>query len=265
MLSNALEEMVSGFFIDCGFSVSKIAETDTEVPDLLVKAQDHWYLVEIKDKKTDQTLMELLESSIPGERTLPLGKRNRLSGIIRKGVGQLESYQGNGHQFNLLWFTLNEMTLEKLVLRDGETSLSWVEDLTQRQLFSTLYGYVDVNCYASDGSFFETGCFYFCNSEFYRFQQLHAVFIQTSKELILCVNDLSDRYADFCRSSLYQSLVQQGILIVEPYKRETENHCLLVDGDVDRNDIRTVSQYLMARYHLLHVRPYQYVLVNLPV
>jgi hypothetical protein len=266
MALNKQEAAVQEFFLSRGFVVSKIPEADEQTPDFLVKDREHQYLVEVKDKRTNQTLMELLESPLPGDKSLPLGYQNRLAGIIRKSVDQLVSYTEAPEIFKVIWFALNEMTLDKWILRQGEPSPPFLEKVTQRQLFTTLYGYRDIEGYTQNGTSFKTGCFYFRNSDFFRYRkQLQAVIIHTTEEIVFCINDLSEQYHEFCRTALYHKWQCEGMLIIEPSKMEAERGCLVVDGDVDRNDANLVIHHLVQRYNLRHVRLYEFDLFNYPL
>jgi hypothetical protein len=259
------EFSVQDFLQSHGFTVSKISETDRQMPDFLVQDQNHEYIIEVKGKETDQSFMALLESPTPGKKELSLGYRDRLSGIIRKGVNQLDSYESGNSKFKVVWFALNTIQLEKVYLREGETSLPWLENIVGRQLFSTLYGHVDVEGYTHNRKFFQSGCFYFTNSEFFRYKQLHAVVIQSTEGLLLCVNDLSDRYHELRETRLHQLFKQKGLFVAEPYRIEEEGRCLLVHGDIDRRDEGAVIAFLIQKYNLLDLKVYNYVLFNMPL
>ena len=223
------------------------------------------YVIEVKSKKTDEVFMALLESRVPGEKTLSLGYRNRLSGIIRKGANQLDSFTCGNDEFKLLWFALGTIRLEKIMLREGEKSLRWLENIVGRQLVSTLYGQVDVEGYNQNSEFFQSGCFYFLNSEFFRYKQLNAVVIQSTEGLLLCVNDLSEKYEEFLNSHLYNYFKKECQFIIDPKRMEIEGRCLVVHGNIDRKNDGVVIHHLIQKYNLRDLRVYKHVLVNMPL
>jgi len=265
MVLDKNETRVKEFLESNGFNVTKISESDEEMPDFLVHDDYQDYVIEVKSRETDKSFMSLLESRTPGEKTLSLGYRNRLSGIIHKVVNQIDSFSVGNHKFKLLWFVLETVTLEKIMLREGEKSLLWLEDMNGRQLVSTLYGLVEVGGYNENGDYFDSGCFYYLNSEFFRYKQLSAVVIQTTEGLLLCVNDLSKKYVEFLDSFLFKLFAKTCQFVIDPKRMEEEGRCLVVYDSVDRKNEDKVYRHVIQKYNLMDLRVNNFVLVNMPL
>ena len=93
-----------------GFTVKYIreeAKAERRSADLKVSENVYTYYIEIKTKgddeqKINQDRKELLEKGVM-HRSEGVGRRNRLSGIIRHGADQLRDYPYGDGYFKLIW------------------------------------------------------------------------------------------------------------------------------------------------------------------
>jgi hypothetical protein len=244
------EVAVRDFLQHHGFTVTKIPETPQlgqQTPDFLAEIEGARYVVEVKSREKDRAFEELFVSHVPGEKTVTMDRKNRLSKIIEGGTSQLESFEGTGNEWKILWFYAANL---------------WYDSIVAWQLLSTVYGLKELEGYTTAGQHVEAGCFYFSHNDFNRRRQLDAIVIHGIDEVVLCVNNFASRCDEFRHSSLYKRL---ELTIIDPELLEKENRCFIADGDVDRRNPRAVLEYIAAKYGLHHVKGSNYFLFNLPL
>ena len=164
-------------------------------------------------------------------RTIELKHNNRLSGIVRKASNQLSSTSGNKeHDLRILWVTAVGMNAEAKMV----------------QFKATLYG--STNILTANGDLLQ--CYFFRNSDFYRFQNiLDGAIIgashgnQTTNSL--CLNPYSPNWANL-RNSPFATKFPTGI--IDPVEEERDGTAMIVDSDVDRNNPKEVIKFLEGKY-----------------
>lgn len=240
------EKQVRKYLETLGFHVTKIPESPLrQEPDFLVRDEVSQYLIEIKDKD-NQKFIDLLNSQ-PANDKVNLEFDNSISAIIRDSARQLDSYEGQGEIFKILWFFVGANIFDSSI---------------SMQIGKTLYGLQELEGYKRSGEFFQTLCFYFTYSEFYRCKQLDAVIVQSSEEKVLCVNDFSSKRDSLRQARLYQHFYQNGLQIIEPSK----SHCYVADDfTLDRKNSKEVAEYVGRKYDLKKITAYTYSLFNLPL
>ncbi|MCB9101267.1 MAG: hypothetical protein H6632_17140 [Anaerolineales bacterium] len=246
------ERQAENFLKSHGLTVTKIPESsvqDEKTPDFLVEDGNSGYIVEVKDRE-DQKFMALFESHIPGEKTVGLEYDNRISAIIKQAVNQLNTFDETNRRFKILWFYIDSPLFS---------------DLLSRKIGFTLYGLQEVEGFYRNGTRFQTGCFYFTDSEFFRCKELDAVVVQGANETELCINDFSVRSQDLRQSKIYQLFIEEGLHLIEPSKIEAERRCFIADCSINRRNSEAVLDYIKNKYNLRHVTPYNYTLFNLPL
>ncbi|MDP1624192.1 MAG: hypothetical protein Q8L64_00330 [bacterium] len=240
------ENKVYEYLMSLGFIVTKIPESSQQTPDFLVSDKVSQYVIEVKDKD-NQKFIDLID----GKNTygkVNLEYDNVISGIIREGVSQLDSYDSQEKVFRIIWFFIDTNFF------GGSLSL---------QIGKTLYGLQEIEGYRVNGEFFKTICYYFTFSEFFRNKQLDAVIVQSPTESILCVNDFSAQRDEFRQTRLYQSFVENNLYIIEPSK----SRCCVADNftSLDRKNSKAVADYIGKKYNLREITAYSYNLVSLPI
>lgn len=253
MSSTYGENTVKNLLQSFGFVVNKIPELpkqELKTPDFLVTDEGAQYLIEVKDKE-DKKFIALFNGRIPGKKTVGLKYDNTISGIIKEGANQLDAYDKNGNKFKLLWFFIDS------ALFGGQVS---------RQIGWTLYGLREIEGYSRGGKFFQTGCFYFTYSDFYKHEQLDAVIVQGPNETVLCMNDFSSRSNELRQSKIYQLFEEKGFHIIEPSQLEKDSRCFIADDfSISRKDSESVANYIGRKYDLQQITAYDFSMFNLPL
>lgn len=137
-----------------GAKVEEIPTSSTEESDLLATLDGCRLLIEEKTKFDDPTRMRERGATLRSGKihiaTTPIAPSNRLSGIVRKAVSQLQSSSTEvEYDLRAIWFT-------------GTGTVAKAKYL---QFIATLYGSTGV--YEKDRAGLKT-CYFFRNSEFYR-------------------------------------------------------------------------------------------------
>lgn len=240
------ENEVRNYLQSLDFTVIKIPESSQQTPDFLVNDEVSRYVIEVKDKD-NQKFIDLVNGE-NADGKVNLEYDNVISGIIKEGVSQLDSYESQGKIFKVIWFFIDT---------------NFFGGSVSSQIGKTLYGLQEIEGYKANGEFFQTLCFYFTFSEFYRSKQLDAVVIQSPNETVLCANDFSVQRDEFRQTRLYQSFVENKLHIIEPSK----SRCCIADDFtcLDRKNSKTVADFIGKKYNLRKITVYSYTLVNLPI
>ena len=207
--------------------------------DWLVSLENCKLIAEEKTKFEDALAIEarlktLRAGGVHGQ-TVPLRSNNRLSGIVKKAVGQLSSTAPDvAHDLRVLWFTGTGF--------DGEAK--------HYQLMSTLYGSTRVFELNGDGH--HRTCYFFRNSDFYRFRDLldgaYVTYLTGNTLTVkLCLNPHSPKWEQL-RDSPFAGRLKNGL--VDPVAEEKAGTSYIVDGDVERSNEGAVMRYLHEKYGL---------------
>ena len=224
------EPVVNRFFIDLGYHVEKIAESDEESPDFLIFDDTSSYVLELKTKFPSEAEIEerkeLLDAGEIHNIHELIIRKNRLSGIIKKATTQLRGYEEKDI-LRIVW-----------LLATGH-----IAEPRLHQLEATLYGLTTLVDWSNQRA---CNCYFFYNSDFFRYRDvLDAAIVSTESEVKLLLNPLSPRYAQIKNSSLPNHL---GKAVVDPIEIEKEGKAFFVDSDVDRSDKEAVLRYLREKY-----------------
>ena len=252
MNDDSIKAMISKFLIAKSFSVTEMGVGMDEIPDLRATISGESFLIEIKTKGDDpqeiRREQELLAAGKVVNRSESLGRRNRLSAIVKKGVVQLAN-RLLPNEFAVIWIHLNGKNL----------------DLMEKRTFATLYGtqtIVDMG----QGHPSATSCYYFENSDFFNHRAiLSGVFVHFADKLCLCVNDLHPNADLFRKSTLYRIM---GEAVCDPLLMERTGRAFIVDANIDRSRPAEVLQYIRTKYRnnrLLNIQFAEYsATVSLP-
>jgi len=226
-----MKETLRGFFRDSGFSVEDIEETDVERADFLIANDSETTILELKIKGEDEEELadrrEVLDSGSVYSRSESSLRRNRMSGLVKKGVSQLVETPGNA-DFRILWL--------HGAGRYGEHhETRWAATLYGRRLLIHTEDEHD-----------DRYCYYFDNSEFFRHREvLTAAVVSFEGRCQLCINDLHPN-ADAFRESSFRKLFDEGY--VDPVEFEQKGDAYVVDGTVDRRDEMAVTRFIIDKY-----------------
>jgi hypothetical protein len=224
-----------------GAKVSAIPTTKFQEADWLVELPDCRVLIEEKMKfNNDATTAArdaVLSTAEVHGTSVGLGRNNRVSAIVRKAAGQLESTGSRrSHDLRILWFT-----------GAGDNGQA-----QQEQLISTLYGTTTI---VEMGHPQLRTCYFFGSSDFFRYHTkldgaVAAYFNGPDVAMKLCLNPYSENWQQL-RDSSFAALFKDAI--IDPMDEEAAGDSLVVDNDMDRADETGVLEYIEKKYGLTKV------------
>jgi hypothetical protein len=227
-------------FESWGAQVEPLPTSTKEECDWVVSLEGCTLIAEEKTKFEDtlaiDARMKTLKAGGVHGQTIPFKPSNRLSGIVKKAVGQLSSSAGDvDHDLRVLWFTGTGF--------DGEAK--------HYQLLATLYGSTRVFELNGDGR--HRTCYFFRNSDFYRFREVldgaYVTYLTGDTLTIkLCLNPYSPKW-ERLRDSPFAAQLENGL--IDPIAEEKEGISYVVDGDVERTNGSAVMEYLHEKYKLV--------------
>ena len=234
----ATPSIASLVLVQWGARVEEIPTSPTEESDLLATLDGCRLLIEEKTKFDDLAALRERDATLNSGKihmaTTPIAPNNRLSGIVRKAVSQLQSSSREvDYDLRAIWFT-------------GTGTLAKAK---YHQFIATLYGSTSV--YARDTPGLKT-CYFFRNSEFYR----HASTLDgaivgfasgASVTVKLCLNPLSANWQQL-RDSPFARHFTTGL--IDPSAEEASAEAYIADTAADRNDQSAVLSYLQEKYGL---------------
>jgi hypothetical protein len=232
-------------FSRLGLKIKDLETSDTvQKPDFEVSGNTDKYTVELKIKDDNiEEIEEETQSLARGElvgKSIPVGPRNTLAGIIRKGVAQLLSHDPTGETYRVIWLHSAGQDSEVHNMRFHAT------------LFGTesLFGLRLPNVVT---------CYYFHESAFYAWRKyLDGAILtyidgaQAGINMQLCINTLSPRVNDFRQSELVERL-SNGLCDVDTL-HGIDNGVLIADCPCDRKDSTQILVYLKTKYKLDHLQ-----------
>ena len=222
-----------------GFEVADIdTKYDGQSPDFDVIGENSRYTIELKIKGDDPVEIEKDEAALKrGElvsKSIPIGPRNRLAGIIRKGVEQIVDHDPKNETYHVVW-----------VHSAGEDP-----DLHNRRFHSTLFGIEKLFSLRKDNVI---TCYYFHNSAFFSWRDfLDGVILTYLNNVQLCINTLSTRSEEFRKSELTLSM-SKGLCDPERLERQFDD-VMVADCDIDRKNSDDILRYLQNKYGLDHLQ-----------
>ncbi len=206
---------------------------DCETPDFNVDGENNKYTIELKIKSDDpEEIKRDLEILSHGEilsKSTSTGPRNKLYGIVKKGVRQMEDHDPEKKTYHVLWIH----------------SAGQDPNLLNMRFHATLFG--TQRLFSEDKDYYMT-CYYFDESAFYTHRNsLESVILTYDDQLQLCVNTLSPRVNEFRQSDLYKNLSKS---LCDPDILQKEQGVLLADCEIDRRAKNDVVKYLQVKYGL---------------
>lgn len=223
---------------DLGFKVVEIEPNVVLTPDFEAIGKNDKFTIELKSKGDDpEEISRDLKALSQGEvvtKSIPMGPRNTMGGIIRAGVQQMVEYDPRGESFRIIW--LHSAGQDPCLHYERfHSTLFGIETLFSLRLPQTVT------------------CYYFHESAFFSWRDYLDGAILTFKDKAqLCINSLSPRVEQFRKSELVVSM-SNGIC--DPRQLEESNDDVMIaDCDIDRRRPDEVVSYLKEKYGLDHLR-----------
>jgi hypothetical protein len=239
--------IVKEIFRRLGLKARDLERADSvETPDFEVTGTSSRYIVELKIKdddpeETESELQALSRGELVGK-SVPVGPRNRLSGIIAKAVAQIGAHDPTDQAYRIVWL---HSAGQDPVLHNMrfQATLFGTEDLFSLRLPEA------VTC--------RYVCYYFHESTFYTWRyHLDAAIVTYENEkglcTQLCINTLSPRVAEFRGCDLVQKM--SGCLLDPERLHGLDNGVMIADCPFDRRDSSRVLAYLQGKYGLDHLQ-----------
>jgi hypothetical protein len=231
--------ILTDFFASKGITVTPIPRTDDKTPDFYLQSGEERALLELKLKGPDMDEVARDEAAMAtGEivhRNEPLSPWSTLSGVVRDGARQMQSFDPKNKMLHLVWLH------------------AWghEEDLLEELVTITLYGRTKLV-----GSFpgMQT-CYYFKESAFFsQRSSLDGVISTRGNQLSFCLNTFSPRIAALRASPFFRAF-EGGY--TDPAAMEAKGDIWVADCDVPRSDVKGVLDYLRQKYSVeeLQVMP----------
>lgn len=223
---------------ELGLKAIDIQRKNSKTPDFNVIGKNSRYTMELKIKEDDpqerkNELLALAHGELVSKST-PVGRRNRLYGIIKKAVQQIEEYDPKHDTFHIIWLHSTG--------RDAY--------LHNMRFHATLFGTQDL---FSIGHKDLINCFYFHESIFFSCRDnIDGAILTYHDKAQLCVNTLSSRLAAFRDSDLYNGFIK-GLCDPEILHNQSKN-IMIVDCELDRRKPDKVISYLCRKYKLKHLQ-----------
>lgn len=236
---------IAKFFLEekLGFKVFDIEKKQGVLtPDFEVIGNNDKYTIELKIKGDDpEEIYRESEALSRGEfvtKSIPIGPRNTLGGIIREGLRQIIEHDPSGGSFRIIWLhsTGNDPNLHNMRFH---STLFGAEDLFSLRLPNIIK------------------CYYFNESAFFSWQNyldgaILTYIITDHFSAQLCINSLSPRVERFRKSELVVSMLDG---LCDPQKlEESTDGVMIADCDIDRRRPDLVKRYLQDKYGLDHLQ-----------
>lgn len=213
-----------------------ISTDSDEQSDFIVSLGRSRFLIEEKTKFDDPEAFDERRKTLASGKlhasTKPMVRTNRMSGIVRKAVGQLESSaRSHDHDFRLVWLT-----------GTGPNAEAYYE-----QFIASLYGktrIIELN------SRYMKPCYFFRNSEFHRYANALdgavAAYIHEGKlSARLCLNPLSPRFPQLLRTKFRRLF---GTAVENPLQAERSRRAYVLTSSTDRGQETQLLHELQQKY-----------------
>jgi len=239
MKESELKPLAKKFLNQLGFEVHDIDTKDrAQSPDFDVIGENSRYTIELKIKGDDPTEIEKDEEALKrGElvsKSIPIGPRNRLAGIIRKGVEQIVDHDPRSDTYHVIWLH----------------SVGEDPELYNRRFHSTLFGTEKLFSLRKDNII---TCYYFHHSAFFSWRDfLDGVILTYLSNAQLCINSLSPRAGEFRKSELTKSM-SKGLCDPESLEQQGGD-VMVADCEFDRKNSDEILEYLQKKYSLDHLQ-----------
>ena len=239
MQESEFRPLVKQFLNQFRLEVFDIPEQETrKSPDFDVVGKNDRYTLELKIKGDDPVEIQNDENALlRGElvsKSIPVGPRNTLSGILRDGVKQNIEHDPDHKTFQMIW-----------VHSAGQDP-----NLLNSRFHATLYGTETLFSIRKTNVI---TCYYFRNSAFFSWREyLDGVILSHNDQIQLCINTLSPRVDNFRNSQLTTGM-SNGLCDPDVLADRHED-LYIADCQIDRKNERDVLEYLQKKYGVDHLQ-----------
>lgn len=231
-------------------AIPKSSEPRISTPDLRIACPTGDVLIEVKSKKDDKHLRELMDAP---QGTMYRGPPATIKNRIRHAWHQIRDYpERTDTNFTVVWYITRKphgMTI-----------------LTQFSIVPILYGTKFLEGTTGANRRYGKPCFFFHRNRamFARYRELDAVVIHDDQILQLCLNPLSQRYSSL-RNTHFAQVFDTHFNVVDPPKMEHAGTCFIADPLPDGGTRSDVVRCLKVKYDLNAVTICTFVPFNDPV
>lgn len=229
---NDYESKVKDWFLNHGYEINKIPETNVESPDFFITDDTSTYLLELKTKfpseeEVNERKTVLSSGEIHNIDEIVTSKKS-LSKIIWKAKNQLKNYEKEENILRLVWLL----------------STGHLAEPRLNQFEATLYGSTYLYSIERYGN-----CYFFHNSDFFKYREvLDGAIVSTESKGKLLLNPLSPRYKTMKSSSLIEHFKEGSV--IDPIEIEKQGQAFLVDSGINRDDEQAVLEYLQQKHKI---------------
>ena len=232
------EKYVIGRLAEIGIRAEKLPRIHARKScDLLAVDQHDRYLIEVKRRRSDETIQKLLrDTGRTGLLHHPAGYSASTEKTMREAVKQLDAISIAGWPFKLIWFYIDPQ------FRDGHTLALQVHD--------TAFGATNLVRMTTVGEASSVHCYFFHRSIFHTHPQLSGVVLDTGSHVALLVNPFAKRLAEFRRTGFHLWFDKDEGGVVDPFRLEAAGVAFVADCAIDRRNEHAVLSYLKQKYEL---------------
>ena len=231
-----VDDAISILLAKYGIRASRIPETKTKTPDLIIDDSSGRYLIEVKVKLDNaeeiQKRRKSLSTTGEYESVKNTEYQTAYNSVIDRAAKQLTEFDVKGDYFHIVWceFTGITQDLMRLVFKNTFYGIGQICEL------DTLDGY--------EAIFFE-------HSSFYRNRYaIDGAIFSFENKCWMNLNPASPKAIDFKDSPLVKSF---GEAVYDPIQLEINGQVLIADTDIPREDTVGVRTYLMNKYNLSQI------------
>ena len=239
MQESVFRPLVKQFLSQFGFEVSDVYEKENrKSPDFDVVGKSDRYTLELKIKGDDPVEIHNDKNALlKGElvsKTIPVGPRNTLAGILRDGVKQINDHDPERKTFHIIW-----------VHSAGKDP-----NLLNSRFHATLYG---TETLFSIRKTDVITCYYFHDSTFFSWREfLDGAILSHNDQIQLCINTLSPKVDNFRNSELTLAMAN-GLCDPDELGHRYDD-LYIADCPFDRKNENDVLKYLQKKYGLDHLQ-----------
>jgi hypothetical protein len=233
--TNRGEQIATRLLDHFGMRWEKIPEEDELRADYRVADGRCEYVIEVKQREgaAERQYEHALERDGHASMSQPMGYLNPVSALVTDAAAQLAATPATDDTLRVMMFV----------------ALGRDVDVHEEQLFSTVYGAIDLITSMKDGAAQATRCFYLGFSDFFRLPELDGVLTVLGDRCRLLVNAFSRRQDILRTSAIYQRLDAEQA-VVDPHRLEAEKQAFIADCDISRHNRDAVLAYVKGKYRL---------------
>lgn len=233
------------FFESLGYVVQEIPVAHGKRADLKVSDGKCSYVVEVKEKLEADSQAEYSTIEVPDSlvyvRQEAHARSNRIDGVLKRGAKQLSETPCADGAFKLVWLH-----------SEGDHA-----EMTARRALYTYYGIADLVPQSQRGN--GVNCVYFHYSTAFAKPNVNGLIVVEDHSLQLCLNEFSDNYGSFKKSSLVRNL---GEAVYDPLDFEKKASTIVLRSTISRGResevLDEVERTTGIRYRMIKLNRYTF-------